>query len=234
MDTYTISSWAELSDLAQQFSTRNRVFRGVEDESYDLIPKIGRCGTRKKLDGTDLVYSPDAEGKCIARFKREARPHLMLEPRSELEWLCIAQHHGLPTRLLDWSASPLVAAFFAVKPTGIVRGERKDPAIYALPPPSVVESDLELSSSTEEVVAYFPHHVTARVTAQRGLFTWHRTPDGPYQPKALSKWVIPSRLCLGLKLSLNKAGINQASMFPDVDGIAGYVEWLYKWDLFDH
>lgn len=134
MDTYTISSWAELSDLAQQFSTRNRVFRGVEDESYDLIPKIGRCGTRKKLDGTDLVYSPDAEGKCIARFKREARPHLMLEPRSELEWLCIAQHHGLPTRLLDWSASPLVAAFFAVKPTGIVRGERKDPAIYALPP----------------------------------------------------------------------------------------------------
>ena len=234
MDTHAISNWAELSDLAQQFSTRNWVFRGVEVESYDLIPKIGRCGTRKRLDGTDLGYSPDAERKCIARFKREVRPHLMLEPRSELEWLCIAQHHGLPTRLLDWSASPLVAAFFAIKPAGIVRGERKDPAIYALPPPSVVESDSELASSTEEVVAYFPHHVTARVTAQRGLFTWHRTPDRPYQPKALIKWVIPSRICLDLKLALNKAEINQASMFPDVDGIAGYVEWLYKWDLFDH
>ena len=90
MDTRAISNWAELSDLAQQFATRNWVFRGVEVESYDLIPKIGRRGARKKLDGTELGYSADAERKCLDRFKREVHPHLMLEPRTELEWLCIA------------------------------------------------------------------------------------------------------------------------------------------------
>ena len=74
METHTISSWRELSDLAQQFATQNWVFRGVEVESYDLIPKIGRPGTRKQLDGTDLGYSVDAERKCSERFKREVRP----------------------------------------------------------------------------------------------------------------------------------------------------------------
>ena len=82
--------------------------------------------------------------------------------------------------------------------------------------PLLSDWDSDLTSSSEEIVAYFPHHVTARVTAQRGLFTWHRIPGRAYQPKALIKWVIPSCICLDLKLVLNKAGINQASMFPDV------------------
>ena len=228
MMTHTIRSWRELAQIAEDFATRNWIFRGVEIESYQLVPKIGRPDTRKLLaNGADAGYSLEAEKRSIERFRREVRPHLTLEPRSLLEWLSLAQHHGLPTRLLDWTTSPVIAAYFAVRPPGIVR----DASLFALPPPFVVENDEDLDRCNDEVVAYFPQHLTRRITNQRGLFTWHRFPDRAYQPHEPIKWVIPSAVCLNIKLALNKSGINEATLFPDVDGIARHVEWLHKWDL---
>lgn len=232
MKTKTIAEWQSLASIAEEFKTENWIFRGVGDAQYELIPKIGRPDVSKNpFDGSNVGYSPDFEKHCIERFKREARPHMGIEPASHLDWLSIVQHYGLPTRLLDWTESPLVAAYFALKPGGFIGLERKDAAIYGLPCPQIIITDEELCASTDEVVAYFPQHLTPRITAQRGLFTYHKFPDRAYKPVNLTKWVIPSKYCFTLKVILNKCGFNEASMFPDLDGIANHVGWLLKWHL---
>jgi hypothetical protein len=232
MKTKTITTWKSLASIAEEFMISSWIFLGVEDAEYLLIPKIGRPGMRKNIeDSSDAGYSSDFESRCIKRFKRESRPHIGIEPASELDWLSIAQHHGLPTRLLDWSESSLVAAYFALEPGGFIKSStiEKDASIYGFPCPRIVTTDEELCSSPDEVVAYFPQHLTPRITAQRGLFTYHKFPAKPYEPPDLIKWVVPSGLCFTLKVILNKCGFNAASMFPDLGGIAKHVEWLHKW-----
>jgi FRG domain len=109
MKDRTVENWAELigalSDIPQGKHDRYRsdfVYRGVANKDWGLDTSLRRLGP---------AYA-SVEGPLIRSFAKYAKPG---EIPSNTLWfrLAVAQHHGLPTRLMDWSVSPKVAAHFA-------------------------------------------------------------------------------------------------------------------------
>jgi hypothetical protein len=84
------------------------VYRGAADASRPLLTSLDRLG------GVDPPHGKTGlEEHILRNFIRYSRPYFETPPVNEWEFLVAAQHHGLPTRLLDWTYSPLVAAHFA-------------------------------------------------------------------------------------------------------------------------
>lgn len=103
-----------IGDLIE-FTTQNNIgkypimnftFRGQKKADYKLTSGLQRCC------GEDKEY---IENRTLANFRKYGQSFNPRLCHSVWENMIIAQHHGLPTRLLDFSISPLVALYFAVE-----------------------------------------------------------------------------------------------------------------------
>ena len=109
MSAFTVSSWRELDEAVADTGWcchehrvhSTLVFRGLARASYRNISSLAR------LSGD----YPSLERHLLRNFRKYA--HRERPGPTTWDWLALAQHHGLPTRLLDWTFSPLVALHFA-------------------------------------------------------------------------------------------------------------------------
>ena len=109
MEVREVSSWKEFVLIIDD-QRKRYIYRGAKDPDYQLIPKAGRVSGPINLEL--LKWN---ERRLFREFKRKALPYVRNRPADDAEWLVLAQHHGMPTRLLDWTESVLVAAYFATE-----------------------------------------------------------------------------------------------------------------------
>ena len=199
------------------------VFRGHSKAEFALIPSVGRAAHTSK---SRAKY----EQSMFDIFKREAISYLQVLPTNDWDWLSLAQHHGLPTRLLDWTHNPMVALYFAVE-----AHPETDGAFVALhsstklPARIYDEAPFEITKPQK----FYPNVVTPRIRAQEGLFIACSNIEVPLNQALREDWTIEQHLIPkerkdSLRYDLYRLGTHSSSLFPDVDGLAKRIKWQHS------
>ena len=106
-----VESWSQLNEAFYEGAWRSELgryrspfaFRGLSDADYELVPTLRRLG------GDYIAL----EKHLLRNFRKYALRHVV-ERDSFWNWLTVAQHYGLPTRMLDWTFSPFIALHFTL------------------------------------------------------------------------------------------------------------------------
>ena len=248
-------------------------FRGQEckndkDKELELLPTIGRM--QQKFVDQSLKYSIESERNLLHRFCRWA----YLESKRALgEWeaLFLARHHGLPVRLLDWTANPLVALYFAAKcekllgdavvwaiiqrrmekgqDIDILREEpkykiKKNDKLYYQNKDELPDScrntfgnlsfeDLQNPLRLKGVRLLSPFYSSPRMIVQNCFFTIQDDPCKPLEKydetrqegyfdieEDIFRWTVPEKHRWEIITQLERLGIDNRTLFPDLDGLA--------------
>lgn len=213
-------------------------FRGHSNEKYQLLPSLLR------IKNEDIGY---LEGALYYDFVSMAGAAI----KNESSWdiLFTMRHHGVPTRLLDWTTSFAHALYFALSEKKLIK-----PHIWILDPYELSEMNQNLSKGLlnpnydieDDYVKLFvnpfdhpkvhrplyplslyPARNNPRIFAQHGVFTMHGTDIKSLDtlaPHCLKKIYIPLDCIADAKNFLELAGINEYTVYPDFTGLANYLK----------
>lgn len=108
---YTVNSWGDCRKLFKVIE--GWIFRGQANSDWSLQTTLERGA---EINSTGIRSIPQVEQNIIDKFQRRAVHYLDKLPEKEntLEWLSLIQHHGGPTRLLDFSYSYYISLFFSI------------------------------------------------------------------------------------------------------------------------
>src|SRR6476661_1663628 len=139
----TLKSWEEYVSIISDSPYQSWAFRGQRDASAPLYSVLSRYFMAFRVDPRAW---PEQEERILRIFKRKAIHFIDHVPKrnDDFEWLALMQDHGAPTRLLDFSWSPYVAAFFALHNT------TKEGVIWACNPAEILKrKDLQLENPAD-------------------------------------------------------------------------------------
>jgi hypothetical protein len=210
---FRLESWDAFLKVITDSLYTHWAFRGHRKEQWPLASALSRYFRSFRVDPRAW---PDQERRILRIFKRKAHQFLAQPPApdDDFQWLALMQHHGAPTRLLDFTWSPYVAAFFALeRATG-------DAAVWALNPGDVSAGGLRRSAQPKKhsiaspdmdprlpgnFARYFlqgdhefiwlgePDTMNRRLIAQSGTFVLPGVLDRPME-ELVSKYPNPKRM----------------------------------------
>jgi hypothetical protein len=163
--------------------------------------------------------------RYFTEWKRRAVEFTELSFHDEWDWLAIAQHYGLATRLLDWTYNPLAAAFFAVE-----HDYAEDAVIYAYYNENTSDPNTVEPFTVQGIYKVKPKGLLQRITRQSGIFTIHNPPnlclaENLMETHKLEVIVISRDYRQTLLEELSYYGMNRLTLFPDLDGLSRHINW---------
>lgn len=240
-----IASWRAflshaLDHIEADDSSQGFVYRGQDHSDHALEPSL----LRAVPIGSTLSEILALERDALLNFQRDAHQFIGREHRPDdsalLEWWSLMQHFGAPTRLLDWTQSPFVAAYFAVagrtSDEGVVYAVHVGSARKAFS--TVLATDWKARVANEDaphaIEFWSPAKRTVRAASQQGLFSIAVRADGShgalreacqrhksclpaFEPARV--WLFPPKVKREVLRGLRTMNIGAHSLFPGLDGL---------------
>ncbi|MBX9842842.1 MAG: FRG domain-containing protein [Xanthobacteraceae bacterium] len=214
-------------------------YRGHRSTTWNVDPTIWR------------EYGRRDERNFVHRFRTRAAIRTLDAPKYDdhAHWLTLMRHYGLPTRLMDWSRSPLVALYFALEYLlEDPKVSATDSVLWVLQPhllnatqrmkgigsltPSISSTTCSAAPTgafydgkePNTVVAAMAHDVDLRIFVQQGCFTIHsnRTPlnKQPGHGRFLIPMLVPAGRARSMANELFVAGLRKGDIYPDLTNLA--------------
>lgn len=258
----TVANWHEFSELAEKLAIGGPVvqpyfFRGQSSAAWSLQPSLVRHLRGNANVDDALRIESAAERKFVEQAHLFLSPSMLPDHRDFLGWWSLMQHHQVPTRLLDWTSSIYVAAYFAV-----MENWEEDGAVWVYHPHTVHKHMMETYGGDIQGITYpkldellrqetsapqlfhFERRVKSdRMVAQQGATTVcgqilydHAISIAtalPEDPKIVvfNKIVIPDSQKPEFLRHLRSMNITANSLFPGIDGLGRSITELVNMEV---